>query len=168
MGCALLHIWLSIALMGCSNIVMGYPATSPLYILMAPPELCRGINGSCRSVAVTCFAPLIIFIYCCDASTMHSYLYPPATQVTCRGIKGQTVAPSPLILFFICRFVVVTTRRTNAKMPSIRLKCSRSDGAPPHHPNPSSLILSLQYQYNILTLFITNYEPISSHLLIKT
>nr|DAM37268.1 MAG TPA: hypothetical protein [Caudoviricetes sp.] len=58
--------------------------------------------------------------------------------------------------------------RCKSKVAQKGLKASRSDGAPPHHHNHPSLILSLQYQYNILTLFITNYEPISSHLLIKT
>ena len=61
---------------------MDYPATQPLYILMAPlrvghmgfaPCLDTPLRrcsvaasmGSCRSVAVTCFAPLITFIYYC-------------------------------------------------------------------------------------------------------
>lgn len=85
-GCALLHIWLSLALMGCSNAVMAPPPPHPstsswltaygaspgsAAAAMASPRcgtspvLCRGINGSCRSVAVTCCAPLIMFIYYC-------------------------------------------------------------------------------------------------------
>ena len=96
-GCALLHIWLSITLMGCSNIFMGYPPPHPStssWLRCASPVLCRGINGLCRSVAVTCCAPLIKFIdHCYDAPYIiyNKNLFPPATQVTCRGIKGQTV-----------------------------------------------------------------------------
>ena len=87
-------------------------------------------------------------------------------KVTCRGIKRQTVAPSPLIIFFYLllrcgddtshRCKDVPTHQYRCKITQKGLKASRSDGAPPHHPNTSSLILSLQYQYNILTLFITN------------
>ena len=50
----------------------------------------------------------------------------------------------------------VPTHQCRCEITQKGLKASRSDGAPPHHPNTSSLILSLQYQYNILTLFITN------------
>ena len=117
-GCALLHIWLSITLMGCSNTLMGYPPPHPstsswlrcasdtrgfapcldtprrrsAAAAMAPPRcgtspvLCRGINGLCHSVAVTCCAPLIKFIdHCCDAPYIiyNKNLFPPATQVTC-------------------------------------------------------------------------------------
>ena len=71
-------------------------------------------------------------------------LYPPATQVTCRGIKRQTVAPSPLILFFICRFVVVTTRRTDAFIILETLVLQRCAAPSPLHPiTDFILIISL-------------------------
>ena len=77
-GCALLHIWLSIAFMGCINIVMGYPTTPPLYILMAPLRVGHMGFAPCLDTPLRrCLAAAAMASPRCGTS-----------PVLCRGING--------------------------------------------------------------------------------
>ena len=90
------------------------------------PVLCRGINGLCRSVAVTCCAPLIMFIDHCYGALyiIYNISIPARHPSYVPGHKRTDRAPSPLLIF-ICCFVVVTTRRTDAKMYRCRSKVAQ-------------------------------------------
>ena len=64
--------------MGCSNIVMGYPATQPLYILMAPLRV--GHMG---------FAPCLDTpLRRCSAAAAMASPRCGTSPVLCRGING--------------------------------------------------------------------------------
>ena len=78
------------------------------------PVLCRGINGLCRSVAVTCCAPTD---QRCDALYIiyNKNLFPPATQVTCCA---------PLIIFIDhCYDALYIIYNKNLFPPATQVTC---------------------------------------------